>query len=739
MRRALAPAILAAAAAYVIARWLGEGQPGVIAGDIYLYFYPNILNALRSLAAGGSGLLWNSYQDCGQPFFATPGTALLYPLNAFFLVLPPEVALRCLLFGNLFIGAAGLYALARELDVSRPAALGGGLAFVFGPSEYHLTTWEPTINIPYIWMPWAMWCCERLLKRPTLGDALLLGGVLGISLLAGHPQFVFFTCQLIALRVAWSALFGTERRQLSRVTAAVALAMTLMVLLAAVQFLPGLEVVAESVRSLPLHPDEITPAAAQLTWSAIASNILQHSSLAPFVAVPAAIAAAAVVGRKRRSAALFYLIAAALFLTLSLGSATPLGRLYGAVPFVRVFRMPLRFVFVAGFCVSVLTAIAIDALVEAGWLAPAVSAIAALVLYAWMGQGQLYRTDLACIGAVLAVSALAKLTAFNRPIAAALIAGIVGLAALLVPPWGIMRFLADDGPLRTHAELFERLQQRLTPQDRVHLVAPGSDPGFQQKTATLFGFPSTTDYETQLTQRYAEYLTMLRRGEALRSINQVYYDTGFAPAQVKWRLMDLIAARYVVEPTAQEVELTRPDGRSIAQIDSDPDVRVYENASALPRAYYLPQIAVVPSGTATLRRLADRRENRRQVGLVNEAPASGFLGVAGNDATADAQFVVDDPERVVLDLVAPEQGFLFLADQYFPGWAASVNGQPAPILLANHAFRLVEIPRGPVRVEFVYRPQRVRIGAAVSGVTLLSVAVVLAWTFRRRPNALRAP
>jgi hypothetical protein len=719
----------------VIANWLGEGEPRVIAGDIYLYFYPNMLNTLRSLAAGGSGLLWNPYQDCGQPFFATTGTALLYPLNAFFLLLPPETALRCLLFGNLFIGAVGLYALARELDVSRPAALGGGLAFVLGPSAFHLTTWEPTINIPYIWMPWAMWCCERLLKQPTLRDALLLGGVLGISLIAGHPQFVFFTCQLIALRLAWSVLVSTERRQLPWAVAAVALAVTLMVLLAAVQLFPGLEVAAESVRSLPLRPDEITPGAAQETWSGMALKIIQHNSLAPFVAVPAAIAAAAVAGRRHRSAALFYLIAAALFLIFSLGNATLLGRLYGAVPFVQVFRMPLRFVFVAGFCVSVLTAIAIDALAVGGWLAPTVSGIAGLAMYAWLGP--IYRTDWICIGAVVAVSVLGKLTAVARPLAAVLIAGVVALAALLVPPWGIMGFIADDGPLRTHAQLFERLQQRLTPQDRVHLVPPRNDPGFQQKTATLFGFLSTTDYETQLTRRYAEYVTVLRTGETLRSINQVYYPSHLAPAQVGWQLMDLIAARYVVEPATEKEALSRADGRSIAQIDGDQGLRVYENVSALPRAYYLPRIAVVPSGRETLRRLAISDENRRQVGLVNEAPPSGFLGVEGNDATADAQFVVDDPERVVLDLVAPEQGFLFLADQYFPGWTASVNGQPAPILLANHAFRLVEVPRGPVRVEFVYQPWRVRIGAVISVATLVVVAAALAWTFRR-PIALRA-
>ena len=67
-----------------------------------------------------------------------------------------------------------------------------------------------------------------------------------------------------------------------------------------------------------------------------------------------------------------------------------------------------------------------------------------------------------------------------------------------------------------------------------------------------------------------------------------------------------------------------------------------------------------------------------------------------------------------------------------------MNEQPAQILLANHAFRLVEVPRGPVRIEFVYRPWRVWVGAVVSVATLLGVAVVLGGTFRRRPAAAHA-
>ena len=131
----------------------------------------------------------------------------------------------------------------------------------------------------------------------------------------------------------------------------------------------------------------------------------------------------------------------------------------------------------------------------------------------------------AVIVAVVAVSLLAAFTAFSRSIAAALIAGMVAVAALLMPPWGVMRFMADDAPLHTHADVFERLQQRLTPQDRVQLAVPGGDPGLQEKSATLFGFHAVSDYEALATHRYAEYLKMRCCGVAGRcaiSTNSIF-------------------------------------------------------------------------------------------------------------------------------------------------------------------------------------------------------------------------
>ena len=61
-----------------------------------------------------------------------------------------------------------------------------------------------------------------------------------------------------------------------------------------------------------------------------------------------------------------------------------------------------------------------------------------------------------------------------------------------------------------------------------------------------------------------------------------------------------------------------------------------------------------------------------------------------------------------------QDGYLVLTDAYYPGWIATVDGQPAHIERADILFRAVKVPAGQHRVEFRYQPQSFAIGAVIS-------------------------
>lgn len=91
-------------------------------------------------------------------------------------------------------------------------------------------------------------------------------------------------------------------------------------------------------------------------------------------------------------------------------------------------------------------------------------------------------------------------------------------------------------------------------------------------------------------------------------------------------------------------------------------------------------------------------------------------------------------EVEVRDLEAPR--ILTYLDADYPGWKAYVDGQPAPIYLADEAFKAVALPAGTHTVRFVFYPYAFYKGCVVSIAGL--VALIALWFFTRSPKAAPA-
>jgi uncharacterized membrane protein YfhO len=86
--------------------------------------------------------------------------------------------------------------------------------------------------------------------------------------------------------------------------------------------------------------------------------------------------------------------------------------------------------------------------------------------------------------------------------------------------------------------------------------------------------------------------------------------------------------------------------------------------------------------------------------------------------------------RVTADAATPS--YLVLDDFYHRGWTARVDGQSSRVFIANALFRAVAIDAGTHVVEFRFEPVSHLIGAAISLVSFLVVAVAIGWGLRNR-------
>jgi hypothetical protein len=314
----------------------------------------------------------------------------------------------------------------------------------------------------------------------------------------------------------------------------------------------------------------------------------------------------------------------------------------------------------------------------------------------------------------------------------------VALNVVAVPLRYAGNLLPSAGNLRRHAATFASLDPPLSAQDRVLLIGEGSTLAnltFVQKTATVLRVPDLYDYEPLLGRRFSEYAGAMWQGVAPVTTGQDF-ERAASPSTSQRRLLDLASIRYVItspkiDPAAKGIDLPRVQ-------TADAELHVHRNDAALPRARYVPQVAVMQDPAALLERLARGTDDLAELALVEATPPNGFVGTDGAAPAATTRFVTNDPEHLVIDVDAPAAGFLLLADQYYPGWRATVNGVDTPIQRANYMFRLVEVPAGPSRVEFRYRPGSVAAGAAVSAVALAAwTALVWRGRARRVPRRLR--
>jgi hypothetical protein len=194
-------------------------------------------------------------------------------------------------------------------------------------------------------------------------------------------------------------------------------------------------------------------------------------------------------------------------------------------------------------------------------------------------------------------------------------------------------------------------------------------------------------------------------------------------------VLDLFGARYVISGTAI--------GLPSLPVIYDAGPSIHRNDTALPEAYVVSRARIVEDAEARLALLLDPSFDPRTEVLLSARPATAANkppATALASPTQPAPSVRrEGPDRVVIQVDMAQAGYLVLADTYYPGWRALVDGQETEILAANHAFRTVALAAGEYTVVFEYAPLSFRLGAWISlGALLLLAAFLAASQLRRR-------
>ena len=749
--------------------------------------------------------LWAPRLLGGVPMIeAISGGDFIYPTSLLYYLTDTYRALGWKLVLHVLAGGFFMFGWARALGLGRPAATLGGLAWLMAPVMVTLTLGGNDGKLMVASLtPLVFWATESLLRAPSGRTAAGLAGAVALTIMTTQFQtgyFLFGSVGVYAIFrtvLMWRAGEAAGRkRRLSRATLVMGLFLGSSLLggaLTAFQLLPAAGYVGEYSRrvattvdatpeeriayatSWSFHPEEVVALAVpefvgnsganeswgQGTYWGRNALKLNHEYLGITVLV---LALFGLLGHRRRPLRWFMAGLSLVWLLYALGAHTPVWRIfYEVVPGMSLFRVPAIAAFLVSFGVVTLFTLGVEDLVRES-PAPgkflksrrgrALLGFLGLLLLGLLLQGS---------GALTGIWTTSIHTGMSDAQQAALARAMpfitrgFGFALLLAGLTVTATWAAREGKIpgtAALAALAVLVAVDLGRIDRAFIrtvdfhgwAAPTTNVRFLQERRTAESPFRVADFRRDLRNDQTVDLAMhgldLLAGHHPNDLARYRMLLGLEGSQSRGantahpNVLRMMNVRYVVLSGAPAEGGPQPQSTGQGPYGAEV-VYAYDG---LDRAWIAGEVTVVEDDEAALALILSSDFDPGREAIL-AAPLPGAVGGGGS---GPVEWVSYQPDERELRVSTTGPALLVVSENWFPGWVAEVNGEPADVHRANLTLQAVRIPEAgehTVTMRFtaptVRRALWISVGAAVVVLVLLASPYMrgLAGRLRRQDAA----
>ncbi|MEX1233289.1 MAG: YfhO family protein [Planctomycetaceae bacterium] len=649
----------------------------------------------------GSQPIWNPGGLSGIPWWGNPQSALFYPANWLFRWYDPIVLMSWLLVAHHLWGGWGAYFWGRQQGLSLFAGVMTGSAFLAAPyliantGEGH---YNPVCLIA--WAPWALICFERI-RRGCKRSVALLAGVLALCFYCGHVQELYYLSLIIGLLTTADVLTaprgGLAISRLKFLTRMIGVALMTAGLIA-VDLAPTWAYTQQAVRATGMTPAQSSEISLGVEHLKQLLNPLALGGPADYRGpgkyywetlchFGLLVTPLALWGMLRNGFNYLWgrwLVIGGLAFLFAFGDDVPLYTLmHNHVPAVSWFRAPSRMLFFCSLLMALFAGAGLDRLLPRTWSDS--------------------KRLAAALGVVLCMLSVADLQHHAHAV------------LRVIPSENVRRV----NPLIAQLERSSPWERVLVEQDLL-----------SDREAWHAGIQKVQAYDPVPLARWALFMAALVSPKdpatELAGIEPIDLSHYHKP------LLDLLGTRYAV---VRDDRGDAPDGWQITSRGGMPrefvlagesipsfSYTVLKNKAAMPRAFVVGEVEILENANdiddvvEKLNALNPRAQVLLPQDMHQPGPRCDFAPATVRHYSLD---------RIAVDVAVDKPGYLVLTDLWYPGWTAEANGKPLPILPANYAFRAVPISPGEQTIVFRYSPPLSKIGAGVTAMTLIVVAVWL--------------
>jgi hypothetical protein len=760
------------------------GKRRLVFRDAQITHWPWRRVAMRSLAAGEVPFV-NEFASGGQPLLANPNAVLLYPTLLLEELLPAAAAFNLHYLLHVFWAFFGARALASRLGQREGAAFFSGVAYAFSGMTLSYCSAFANAGPAAAWLPWCAAAALDVARargaRALVRGVAAAGIAFGLQLLAGEPVISLLTV-LFCGALGLTDVFSQRERAAGGLAAfagggaaaaGIACALAAPLLLPLQDVFPltyrgqhsfSLKAFGASAFGLWRLPEWLFPrfdgdpgalgAGGHWQWALHPDEIVYVWCVTLGV-IPLLVTARAALRRDFWTGSRAWLATfGGASLLFAFGNALPFFRALYGVEALRRLRYPIKFYLLTTLCAALLAGFAADRLTERSGgrreraaLFAVFALLAAAVLIS--GEGGLLDQIVSPSLRTLTLPPAVLLPSIRGTLRGDALLGLLALAAVLATTfvrsarragyllgfatlafafsWGLPLFVSSDekdlarepalvrhleGPGRLYVDPnipeFSTLTRATSHPQMPLLVSKLARVQVEELlplTGATFGVQTIFDSDPDGSYGWFNRLA----GEAL-SVS--------TPSE-KSRLLRVFGARWILSDEAAAYPEFLPQtgfsvaGRRLALSEQrDPLLE-------LRWAGHETRTASLSGALELLRGEAFRAETDV---VLPGTPGSALSADAPAARVAPLEVRAD---RASAEVEARAPGHLVFSRTYFRSWTATLDGRPAPVLVANARDLAVSVPPGRHHVSFAWDRAPFQRGVALQAGVFLAVAAAL--------------
>lgn len=675
----------------------------------YVFFYRPNFQFLHDAIWSGEIPFWNPHIGLGRPFLADTQNAVFYP-PAWLVVLGPNVALVLLTWMHHVLAYVGMRKLAEASGAGRMPSNIAAMAFVLGgPFVSRWASGQIMYCCAMAYLPWLFILAQRTFEKFDWRRIALTTTVLSLQFFCGHPQIFWVAGIGMGLYILGRGLFPVDRRAVvdtAKALGQLALASVWCFAIVACVLLPFTDLIAQGNRadSQTFASFGEMPHSSFLSLFGTLKPLWEYNLFIGWWLALPGLAGLTLVENRECRAWLFVILVSAV---IALGDDTPMFAFnYHFLPGFAKMRFVARIAVLIPVGLAIVGAIWFSRSTEVKnnnvrliWAA-AVGLALVIVLYEKpVNPWQFSRpVNLLAFGlpALLAALAFVNWSATRR--AAILTLILVGsLVELGSEAWSnkaiySMRNISGIDPTHPGQHLLVDYLEKNHPRK------PGDPPprvvinshAVPESYGMIHDYSSPDAYTSLFLKRPWDYLHGMV-GITSPSLANTYlsYDV-YKLGAFPWPAI------------AQDVGFDSANG-------------LVSNPLSNPRAY-LSFAAEPPTSSTKVLTLLTNGHNIHGSTLV-ESPLPTVLPTNGPAAKLVTFDRFEDNE-IELTVNAEQDALLVLAEVWYPGWMAEINGGIVETLPANYWMRAVPVPNGESKVRLFYRERKFPMGLVLSVIGL---------------------